>query len=120
MEPLTEPQLEELKKSLEARRADLEQLLASDDDSLSVELDQSRQGRLSRMDAMQQQAMAVAKRETYQQQLRQVIRALNRMAEDDYGYCLQCDEPIPHARLAIRPEAALCLACQSSRDQVLK
>ncbi len=120
MEPLTEKQTKELQEQLEVRRAELEQLLASDDDTLAVELDQSRQGRLSRMDAMQQQAMAVAKRETYRQQLRQIIRALNRMAEDDYGFCQRCDEPIPMARLNIRPEAELCLKCQAARDQALK
>lgn len=112
-EPLNPSQLQMLKEELERRRGDLEALLASGDDAGAVELDQ---GRLSRMDALQQQAMAVAKRDTYRLQLRQIIRALRRMAEDDYGFCLECDEPIPLARLEVRPEAELCLACQSQRD----
>jgi len=114
---LTEAQRAQQRDRLEALRLDLEQLLDSGAGAEAVELDQSRQGRLSRMDALQQQAMAVAKRETYRMQLRQVLAALRRMDEDDYGYCEQCDEPIPLARLQIRPEASLCLACQSRADQ---
>lgn len=114
---LTDAQLSQQREKLEALRLDLEQLLASGAGAEAVELDQSRQGRLSRMDAMQQQAMALAKRETYQKQLRQVLAALRRMDEEDYGYCELCDQPIPLARLQIRPEAALCLTCQSQADQ---
>mgnify|MGYP005847888695 CR=1 FL=1 len=112
---LTEAQLAAQKARLEQLRGDLEALLFTDD-TQAVELDQSRQGRLSRMDAMQQQAMAKAKRQAFQGQLRQVLAALRRLDEDDYGYCLDCDEPIPLARLKVRPEAELCLACQSRAD----
>ncbi|WP_347329569.1 TraR/DksA family transcriptional regulator [Marinimicrobium locisalis] len=119
-EALTPEQLSRLKAQLESLRADLEALLAEGDATKAVELDQSRQGRLSRMDAMQQQAMAVAAHETHRQQLRQVLRALKRMEEDDYGYCRECDEPIAYKRLTVRPEAELCLQCQSNKDQTLR
>lgn len=115
-EPLNEAQVAAQKTELQRLRAELEALLAADDGTQAVELDQSRQGRLSRMDAMQQQAMAVAKRDTFRQQLRQVIRALRRIEEDDYGFCLECDEPIPLARLQARPEAELCVSCQARVD----
>lgn len=107
--------LETLRADLLSLKADLEQLLALSEESAgAVELDQSKVGRLSRMDAMQQQAMAVAKRGTYQQQLRSVLKALARMERGDYGYCAECDAAIPLARLRIKPEALLCLNCQQS------
>jgi len=115
---LTEAQLAAQKVKLEQLRGDLEALLSTDD-TQAVELDQSRQGRLSRMDAMQQQAMAKAQRRTFQGQLRQVLAALRRLDEDDYGYCLKCDQPIPLGRLEVRPEAELCLACQSRADKLI-
>lgn len=114
---LTEAELESLRDNLLALKADLEDVLvASQESAGAVELDQSKVGRLSRMDAMQQQAMAVAKRGTYQRQLREVIQALARMEEGDYGYCIECDAAIPSGRLRIKPEAAFCLACQEHAD----
>lgn len=110
---LSPKQREAARKNLQALKAELEQLLLmSEESSSAVELDQSKVGRLSRMDAMQQQAMAVAKRSAYQQQLRSVVAALARLERDEYGYCIECDEPIAPARLQIKPEAALCLKCQ--------
>jgi len=114
---LTQAQLAAQKASLEQLRGDLQALLSTDD-TQAVELDQSRQGRLSRMDAMQQQAMAKAKRQAFQGQLRQVLAALRRIDEDDYGYCLNCDQPIPLGRLEVRPEAELCLTCQNRADKL--
>lgn len=110
---LSPQQLEAAGKNLQALKTDLEQLLlTSEESSSAVELDQSKVGRLSRMDAMQQQAMAVAKRSAYQQQLRSVLAALARLERGEYGYCIECDQPIAPARLEIKPEAALCLKCQ--------
>ncbi len=40
-------------------------------------------------------------------------RALDRIAKDEYGYCVQCGEAISDGRLDARPEAALCISCAS-------
>lgn len=110
---LSPQQLDAAGKNLQTLKTELEQLLLlSEESSSAVELDQSKVGRLSRMDAMQHQAMAVAKRSAYQRQLRSVLAALARLERGDYGYCIECDEPIAFARLEIKPEAALCLKCQ--------
>ena len=73
-------------------------------------------GRLTRMDAIQQQMMTKASRETYQRKLRQVKVALEAMERDDYGYCRSCEEPIAFARLKARPETPFCLSCQDARE----
>lgn len=96
------------------------QLAASLDDSQvgtgTVELDQTRVGRVSRGDAMQQQAMAQAGQRVLQQRLNATRAALRRMEKGDYGYCLECDEPIALGRLQRQPEVAYCVSCQSARE----
>jgi len=98
--------------ALEAERADL--LSASDEakgERAPVALDQQSVGRLSRMDAMQVQAMAKAVDERRQARLRLIDMALKRLDSGDYGYCVNCEEPIPAKRLAIDPAVARCVEC---------
>lgn len=87
------------------------------DGSAVVELDQSRTGRLSRMDALQMQAMASAGRERAATELRRIDAALARIRAGNFGACVECGEPIAAARLNAQPAVALCLACAESREQ---
>ena len=73
-----------------------------------VILDQTRQGRLSRIDALQQQAMDVALGERRENELRRIDAALARIATDEYGICVICGETIAAARLRHDPTAAIC------------
>ena len=84
--------------------------------SATVELDQSRVGRLSRMDALQSQAMSQATRERRTVALRRIDAALRRIDTGDYGYCLSCDEPIGAGRLGFDPAATQCLRCASQAE----
>lgn len=98
-------QLLALRDSLrEAARAD-------DEVTRPVELDQTRQGRLSRMDAMQAQQMAQAVVRRREQQLRRVEGALMRIESGDFGYCFKCDEAISRKRLDADPTITRCLEC---------
>ena len=76
-----------------------------------VSLDQQSVGRLSRMDAMQQQSMDLAKEERRAQRLAILAAALKRMDEDEFGYCLRCGEDIPPVRLDVDPAVTLCVDC---------
>ena len=76
-----------------------------------VVLDQQSVGRLSRMDAMQQQAMHIANDARRQHRHAALSAALKRMDEGDYGYCHQCDEMIGAGRLVIDPATMLCVHC---------
>ena len=80
-----------------------------------VELDQQSVGRLSRMDAMQQQSMDLAREERRRQRLAVLAAALRRLDADEYGYCLVCGEDILPERLDIDPAVTLCVACQDRR-----
>lgn len=76
-----------------------------------VQLDQQSVGRLSRMDALQVQAMAQAEEGRRQQRLRLIDAALKRIDEGDYGCCLSCGDDIPEKRLAFDPAATRCVDC---------
>jgi DnaK suppressor protein len=76
-----------------------------------VELDQSRVGRLSRMDSMQSQAMARHGAHLAEQEMQRIRAALTLMESGDYGYCIRCDEEIAEARLKFDPSLMICIDC---------
>ncbi len=82
----------------------------------TVELDQTRVGRLSRMDAMQAQAMSKETGRRRRQKLLQIDVALKRIEENDFGYCQECGEDIAPARLEADPTVLLCISCASARE----
>jgi len=105
--------------SLVALGDELRELLRSfREESRPVDLDQPI-GRLSRMDAIQQQSMAVANRRSAEQRLSRVEIALRRMEEGEYGDCRECGESIALARLETQPEAPLCVQCQELLERQL-
>ncbi len=112
MMELTSAQLDELRQQLLSLQQDLQRLLdESADSSKAVDLEQPI-GRLSRMDALQQQAMAKANREGHQRRLKLIEAALLAHRQGRYGDCRRCEEPIGFPRLQARPESPFCLACQ--------
>lgn len=107
-----------VRKRLEDRRAELVELSdVSSEARDAVALDQQSVGRLSRMDAMQQQAMAQANERQRAAELARIEAALVRLAEGEYGYCLECDEEIAPKRLEVDPSATLCIRCAGSRER---
>lgn len=113
---LTAPQRTELTAALEALRAELQlDVERTAEGARPVDLDEPI-GRLSRMEAMQQQQMAAANRRNLKIRLDQVRAALERVAAGDYGLCLECEEPIAYKRLAARPESRFCLRCKRGRE----
>ena len=100
------------RQELLARRDDVRRLADSGADSRApVELDQTRVGRLSRMDAMQQQAMALEADRRRTIELHRIEAALKRIEDGEYGYCLQCGGEIAAKRLDLDPTAPLCINC---------
>ncbi len=99
-------------------REELESVVAtSDDSSQIVELDQARVGRLSRMDAMQAQAMSQASGRRREVMLRKIFAALERIDNDNYGRCQSCEEMISRGRLESDPTAVLCIECATKAEQ---
>lgn len=83
----------------------------------TVELDQTRQGRLSRMDALQGQEMAKSAERRRMQQLQRLKAALQRLDRGEFGECIECGELIAEARLRADPASTLCLDCASELEQ---
>ncbi|MEE9376157.1 MAG: TraR/DksA C4-type zinc finger protein [Rhizobiaceae bacterium] len=97
---------------LTEKRAELEELSALSQDAREpVELDQQSVGRLSRMDAMQQQAMSQATEATRKHNLVRIEAAERRIRDGEYGSCEECGEDIPDGRLEIDPMAEKCVGC---------
>ena len=117
MEALTAKQTKEMKKRLLKLREELAGMLANSlESSKPVGLDQPI-GRLSRMDALQQQSMTQASRRAAEVRISKIDNAMHRINRDSYGYCLECEEEIGYARLHAQPEAPFCLDCQSQRER---
>jgi len=85
-------------------------LEASKEASGVVELDTAI-GRLSRMDAMQNQQMALELRRRQEQQLQRIANALKRMDQNRYGLCGRCKQPIAEERLEVSPDVMMCVKC---------
>jgi DnaK suppressor protein len=110
---------DEWRDKLLTLRQELEDIAKTGDESAQVvELDQSKMGRLSRMDAMQAQAMAQASSNRRKAMLVKIAAALKRIEDDEYGLCHRCDEPINPKRLEFDPTAIYCIEC-ASKDEVL-
>ena len=77
----------------------------------TVELDQARVGRLSRMDALQGQAMAQATSERRRLEIARIDAAVKRMDEGEFGYCVECGNEIAEKRLELSPAIARCVDC---------
>jgi DnaK suppressor protein len=98
-------------------RAELESLTATGEQSAAVvELDQTRVGRLTRMDALQAQAMAKASGERRVIMLRKIAAALKRLEDGHYGLCQSCEASIDPRRLEVDPTAQLCIECAARAE----
>lgn len=94
------------------RRQDLLKIVESTGQgAATVELDQARVGRLSRMDAMQVQAMSQEAMRRRQIELANIAGALGRIDSGDYGFCTECGDEIVCGRLEIDPAGPLCVNC---------
>ncbi len=91
-------------------KLDSEDLLGRDGQK-TVALDQQSVGRLSRMDALQQQAMARATATRRAQMRQRITAALARLDEGEFGYCLGCGEDIAIKRLELDPTVSTCISC---------
>ena len=104
--------IDALKSQMIERKAELEILVeAHHDDTRPVLLDQTTVGRLSRMDALQTQAMSVETARRRKEEMHRISAALKRIDEDEYGYCITCGDDIENKRLGLDPAVPTCIGC---------
>ena len=117
MEEFSESELEKFRELLIKREADLFDVKSTGEQSAgTVELDQTKVGRLSRMDAMQAQAMSIETNRRRDIELQRITRALQRLENGDYGICIGCDEQIAIQRLQFDPATPVCIKCASKSE----
>ena len=116
-EDLTDDQIDELRIRLVQLRDELtDQMRATKEGARPVALDEPI-GRLTRMDAIQQQSMSKANRSQLDLKLRQIEQSLSLIEQGEYGLCRRCEEAIGYARMSARPESPYCLNCQDEIDR---
>jgi DnaK suppressor protein len=109
---VNEEGLEEFRQKLLRQKSELLALEEiSREAGETVELDQAKVGRLSRMDAMQAQQMAKAAARRRKDQLRSIDLAMARIDSGDFGLCFKCGNEIDVRRLAIAPAGTRCMEC---------
>ena len=77
------------------------------------EHDQTRVGRLSRMDALQAQAMSLETDRRLLVEIQRIEAALDRLECGEFGYCNDCGDVIGTSRLELDPATPICIACAS-------
>lgn len=107
-----------LRRRLEALCAELQRLADGGAAAAStVELDQQRVGRLSRMDALGAQAMARASQERRAETLQRARAALQRIERGHFGVCARCGEEIDPRRLESDPAVTMCIHCAEQSER---
>lgn len=115
---MIEKEIQRFGHLLSARKTELErqnQMSAEARDT--VALDQQSVGRLSRMDAMQGQAMAQAQERQRKGELMRIEQALTRIQNDEFGYCVECGDAVSEKRLEVDPAALFCLKCAQANER---
>lgn len=109
--------LSEARRRLDAELARVEENIARATVSAeTVTLGQSSVGRLSRMDAMQQQAMAHGIRARLETHKRELKAALGRVDAGNYGHCCACGAELEAERLRHDPATVFCADCMAHRE----
>lgn len=107
---------DEIRELLKERFAEVsEELEAAKESANPVDLEESI-GRLSRMDAIQHQQIALKTQAEKSRALSQIKAALQRIDHEDFGDCIECGGPIEKKRLRHRPESVLCIECQRAKE----
>lgn len=112
----SDAQLETFQIQLEERIAALKaETGGSAEQRKIVTLDQQSVGRLSRMDAFQQQAMAQATERRRRSEIAKAEAALRAMSGEEFGYCQECGEQIEPAPIEHDPALTICFSCATAR-----
>jgi|TARA_Y100000294_G_scaffold176369_1_gene198598 DnaK suppressor protein len=100
------------KKHLIEMREEVEKLSEVTEEARQpVELDQTTVGRLSRMDALQTQAMQLETERRRTVEIQRIDAALKRIDEGEFGYCVSCGIDIETKRLKNDPTTPTCFDC---------
>jgi DnaK suppressor protein len=105
-------QMEQLRQDLLRTLARIERSIKTNGNGNgAADLDQTCVGRLSRIEALQNQGLTQGFKDREQIQLQQILDALVRFENGTYGTCRTCQVAIPFERLMVFPETRTCTFC---------
>jgi len=117
MTAVNKTNLAKYKKRLQQMEQEVHQLsLSTKEDRAPVTLDQSMVGRLSRMDALQTQAMQLELERRRDTEIKRIHAALKRIDDGTFGECVHCGEDIHSERLEYDPAVPICINCAKPQD----
>ena len=99
------------KDKLEAVLLEIEDYLSKSEDAAEAVSPDKSLGRLSRMEAMQDQQLVMEMRRRKKRQLAEIKAAISRLEMGSYGTCIFCTKEIPAERLEVSPETQTCISC---------
>ena len=101
------------RKQLEELLVEIEQYLEKTEESAEAVSPDKSLGRLSRMEAMQDQQLMLEARRRKKMQKVAVQSALKRIDHGQFGTCIFCGNLIPEDRLEVAPESSSCVNCSA-------
>jgi DnaK suppressor protein len=99
------------KEKLEAVLLEIEDYLSKSEDAAEAVSPDKSLGRLSRMEAMQDQQLVLEVRRRQKRRKAEVFNAISRLEQDQYGQCIFCGSQIAEERLDAFPEVQTCMKC---------
>jgi DnaK suppressor protein len=110
---MTKTDLEKFRNTLETKRLELSGSLRNRDEIVIEKAPDA----LDEVQLAGERELAIRNLDRDSNMLRQIRRALGRIADGSYGVCLHCDEDISPKRVAAVPWAAYCIKCQEQVDR---
>jgi DnaK suppressor protein len=107
---------EKFRPVVEAKIAEVTELLAAEDETAKPVAPDAAIGRLSRVDAMQMQQMSLEARRQREALKSRLDRALRLLDDGEYGTCPKCEDDIAINRLEAMPDAIFCFDCASAME----
>jgi DnaK suppressor protein len=102
---------ESFRPVIDARLAEIEAELSAVADSTKPVAPDVSIGRLSRLDSMQMQQMALAGKRRLEDERARLHEARRRVDAGTYGRCLRCGSDMALERLQNQPDAVTCVPC---------
>jgi DnaK suppressor protein len=109
---MTRIETERLTRQLRTKQMELSRSLHKRDDIVIEKASDA----LDQVQLMGDRELAIRNLDRDSSALRQIHRALSRIATGTYGVCLNCEEDISPKRMAAVPWAAFCIKCQQKVD----
>ena len=100
-----------LHEALKQKERDLLSSIEAQSENIAPVSPDASLGRLTRLDAIQQQQMAKAQLATAKKSLHKVQQILSQWDEEQAGLCRSCEEPIGYERLKRVPDSLICMEC---------